>query len=46
MRGGVQLAEFNIDDSEITHLFQEHYKGPATETVPTFVETMLGKARL
>jgi NAD-dependent deacetylase len=41
-----QLSEFNIDDSEITHLFQNHYKGPATETVPAFVETMLGKIRL
>jgi NAD-dependent deacetylase len=46
MRGATQLAEFNIDDSEISHLFQEHYKGPATETVPAFVETMLRKVRL
>lgn len=46
MRGGVQLAEFNIDDSEITHLFQEHHKGPATETVPAFVDNMLRKAQL
>jgi NAD-dependent deacetylase len=46
MRGDVRLAEFNIDNSEISHLFQEHFKGPATETVPTFVDTLLAKAQL
>ncbi len=46
MRGETKLAEFNIDDSEITHLFQEHYKGPATITVPAFIDALLDKARL
>lgn len=46
MRGEAKLIEFNIDDSEITHLFQEHLKGPATETVPSYVESLLAKVRL
>lgn len=45
MRGGVTLAEFNIDDSEITHLFQQHHKGPATQTVPTFVDGLIEKLK-
>lgn len=45
MRGGVQLTEFNIDDSEISHLFQVHQKGLATQTVPLFVENLIQKVR-
>jgi len=46
MRGNVELAEFNVEKSEISHLFQQHMTGPATQTVPAFVESMLLKARL
>lgn len=43
MRSDAKLIEFNIEPSEITHMFGEKHLGPATRTVPDFVESLLTK---
>lgn len=45
MRGTPKLIEFNIGDSEISHMFTEKHVGPASKTVPDFVESLLTKIR-
>ena len=38
---GAHTVELNLDPSEGATLFAEHHYGPATEVVPTFVESLL-----
>ena len=40
-RAGARTVEINLDTSDISGLFDERLTGPATETVPTWVETLL-----
>jgi hypothetical protein len=44
--GQGQLIEFNVENSEISHLFSEHHVGPATETLPGFIDTLLSEQRI
>lgn len=37
MRGDSKLVEFNVEESEISHLFQDHRIGPASKTVPLYI---------
>ena len=41
MRSTPKLYEFNVGESEISHMFTEKHVGPATQTVPTFVNNLL-----
>ena len=43
MRGNTKLIEFNVGSSEISHMFTDKHVGPATQTVPDFVESLLTK---
>lgn len=45
MRGTPKLIEFNIAPSEISHMFPEKHVGPASQTVPDFVESILSKIK-
>jgi NAD-dependent deacetylase len=40
-RAGVPTLEINLERSEVAGLFDRHILGPATETVPAWVEEML-----
>jgi NAD-dependent deacetylase len=37
-------VELNLELSAVNSLFAEHRRGPASETVPRFVEELLGGA--
>ena len=39
--GGAKCVEFNLVGTETSREFQEHHTGPATETVPVWVEEFL-----
>jgi NAD-dependent deacetylase len=45
MKGKAKLIEFNVENSEISHLFSEHHVGPATETLPGFIDTLLSEQK-
>ena len=38
---GARTVELNLEQSENTELFDETIRGPATETVPAFVDRLL-----
>lgn len=40
-RAGAECVEMNLEPSEISRVFQTRRYGPATETVPAWVETLL-----
>lgn len=40
-RTGARTVELNLEPSEISELFDERIKGPATKIVPAFVESIL-----
>lgn len=41
-RAGAQTVEINLEASDVAGLFDRRIAGPATQTVPTWVETLLG----
>ncbi len=41
-RGGAHTVELNLEPSEVAFAFDETFYGPATETVPAFVDRLLG----
>lgn len=43
-RGGAETLEINLQPSDGTYLFDDFRHGPATETVPAFVDELTGKA--
>ncbi len=43
--GKAHTIEFNLDASECSAQFHEHRHGPATQTVPKYVDTLLGEQR-
>lgn len=43
--GRAHSIELNLEPSAATSLFAEHRRGPAGETVPRFVEELLGEAQ-
>ncbi len=42
-RAGAQTVELNLEPSEVAALFDEQINGPASETVPLWVEGLLAK---
>lgn len=38
---GARTVEINLAASEVSHAFDEHLRGPASEVVPTWVEALL-----
>ena len=42
---GAHTVELNLTDSEISAAFAEHRRGPASRSVPDWVEDLLQKAR-
>lgn len=40
-RGRARRIEVNLDPSDIAELFQEHWRGPASEQVPALVDALL-----
>jgi NAD-dependent deacetylase len=42
-RAGAHTIEFNLERSAVGNQFEEHRTGPATKTVPTWVEEILGR---
>lgn len=42
---GAATVELNLRDSDMTHAFDEHIVGPASETVPRWVATLLNETR-
>lgn len=38
---GARTVEINVAASEVSHAFEEHLRGPASEVVPTWVEALL-----
>ncbi|MEO0822850.1 MAG: NAD-dependent deacylase [Pseudomonadota bacterium] len=43
-RNGAATLEINLERSDVATLFQEHLTGPATETVPAWVERVLARS--
>jgi NAD-dependent deacetylase len=43
---GIQTCEINLEPSDNAETFDEAYYGPASETVPTWVETLIGRNRV
>jgi NAD-dependent deacetylase len=43
--GGARTIELNLEPSAVGTLFEEHRRGPASETVPRLVEDILGEAQ-
>lgn len=39
----LRTVEFNLAPTEASHLFREHRRGPASKTLPAFVNDLLGK---
>ena len=39
---GIPTCEINLEETEASRLFDYHITGPATESVPSFVEAVLG----
>ena len=40
-RAGAQCVELNLEPSEVSHAFHTHHHGPATQIVPSWVDTLL-----
>lgn len=43
-RGSARTIEVNLEASDIATLFQEHWRGPASERVPALVDSLLAEA--
>jgi len=41
MKGNCDRIEINLDQSDLSYLFNEHYTGKATEEVPKWVDALL-----
>ena len=41
-KGGASTVEFNLEPSNVSRSFEEHRVGPAGQTVPAWVESLLG----
>ena len=42
-RAGAETVELNLESSDVSALFDRRISGPATETVPAWVEALLGR---
>ena len=40
---GARTVEINLAESDVSHVFDEHRRGPASETVPAWVEEVLAR---